>query len=275
MSEVQRSLTVLVYGKSKVGKSTFAVTAPYPRLMLDVEGGHRFLPIIVKYWDPMREAPPVADGTWDTCVVQVRDYDVVLKAFQWLQSGQHQFKSLIIDSISELQVKCMDNIAGKEQMKMQQWGEILRHMGGLLRDLRDLTMHPTNPIEAVVLTAMAQPDPKTGQLVPYLQGQLKVQAPYFYDILGAIAVDEIRPMDPMQAPYRVRHMFVESTAEYAAGERVQGRLGAVVEQENLSVERMLDMIFGQKPVTPVTSVATETTTKKEATSGNAQLERPY
>ena len=48
MSEVQRSLTIMVYGESKVGKSTFAVTAPYPRLMLDVEGGHRFLPINVK-----------------------------------------------------------------------------------------------------------------------------------------------------------------------------------------------------------------------------------
>jgi hypothetical protein len=43
MSQVHRSLTLMVYGESKVGKSTFAVTAPYPRLMLDVEGGHRFL----------------------------------------------------------------------------------------------------------------------------------------------------------------------------------------------------------------------------------------
>jgi hypothetical protein len=102
----------MVYGESKVGKSTFAVTAPYPRLMLDVEGGHRFLPINVKYWDPLREEPPAADGTWDTCVVNVTDYDTVLKAYQWLQIGKHQFKSLIIDSVSELQVKCVDNIAG-------------------------------------------------------------------------------------------------------------------------------------------------------------------
>ena len=156
MSDIQRSLTVMVYGESKVGKSTFAVTAPYPRLMLDVEGGHRFLPIHVKYWDPLREEPPQADGTWDTVVVNVRDYDVVIKSFQWLQTGKHQFKSLIIDSISELQVKCMDSIAGTEQMKMQQWGELLRHIGALLRDLRDLTMHPTQPLEAVVLTAMAR-----------------------------------------------------------------------------------------------------------------------
>ena len=245
MSEVDRSLTLMVYGESKVGKSTFAVTAPYPRLMLDVEGGHRFLPINVKYWDPIREEPPQADGTWDTVVVQVRDYDVVMKAFQWLQSGKHQFKSLIIDSISELQVKCMDNIAGTEQMKMQQWGELLRHMGALLRDLRDLTMHPTQPLEAVVLTAMARKG-QDGVYRPYLQGQLAIQAPYFYDVLGAITVETVANPDPLQPPFKVRRMYVERTPEWEAGERVQGRLGKIVEQGDLGVERMLDMVFGEK-----------------------------
>jgi hypothetical protein len=238
----------MVYGESKVGKSTFAVTAPYPRLMLDVEGGHRFLPINVKYWDPIREEPPVADGTWDTVVVQVRDYDIVMKTFAWLQSGKHQFKSLIIDSISELQVKCMDNIAGSEQMKMQQWGELLRHMGALLRDLRDLTMHPTQPLEAVVLTAMARKG-QDGVYRPYLQGQLAIQAPYFYDILGAITVEQVPNPDPLQPPYKVRRMYVERTPEYEAGERVQGRLGKIVEQQDLGVERMLDIIFGEKTKT--------------------------
>jgi hypothetical protein len=238
----------MVYGESKVGKSSFAVTAPYPRLMLDVEGGHRFLPINVKYWDPLTEEPPQADGTWDTVVVQVRDYDVVIKAFQWLQSGKHQFKSLIIDSISELQVKCMDNIAGTEQMKMQQWGELLRHMGALLRDLRDLTMHPTQPLEAVILTAMARKG-QDGVYRPYLQGQLAIQAPYFYDILGAITVETMPNPDPLQPPFQVRRMYVERTPEYEAGERVQGRLGKIVEQGDLGVERMLDKVFGEKTAT--------------------------
>jgi hypothetical protein len=252
---IQRSLTALVYGESKVGKSTFAVTAPYPRLMLDVEGGHRFLPIVVKYWDPMREVPPVADGTWDTCVVIVNEYQTVLKAYEWLQSGKHQFKSLIIDSISELQVKCIDQIAGEEQMKMQQWGELLRSMGGLLRNLRDLTMHPTNPLEAAVLTAMAVQD-KDGHFRPYLQGQLKVQAPYFYDILGALTVEEVMNPNPMEKPFRVRRMLVERTHQYEAGERVQGRLGAVVEQHDLSIERMMDMVFGPKQPEAATAATT-------------------
>jgi hypothetical protein len=251
MSEVQRSLTMMIYGESKVGKSSLAVTAPAPRLMLDVEGGHRFLPISVKYWDPLREEPPIADGSWDTCVVQVNDYETVLKAYQWLQIGKHSFKSLIIDSVSELQVKCMDQIAGTEQMQMQQWGQLLRHMGSFLRDVRDLTMHKTNPLSAVVLTAMARPG-QDGRYRPYLQGQLAIQAPYFYDILGAITNETYANPDPTQPAYKARRMYVERTDQYEAGERVQHRLGSIVEASNLNIEKMISMIYDTQSPTPPT-----------------------
>jgi hypothetical protein len=107
-------------------------------------------------------------------------------------------------------------------------------------------MHPTQPLEAVVLTAMARPG-QDGRVRPYLQGQLAIQAPYFYDILGAITVETQPNPDPLQPPYKVRRMYVERTDAYEAGERVQGRLGKVVEQENLGIERMLDLVFGPKP----------------------------
>jgi hypothetical protein len=48
-------------------------------------------------------------------------------------------------------------------------------------------------------------------------------------------------------------MYVERTDEYEAGERVQGRLGKIVEQENLGIERMLDMIFGPKAAPTTTT----------------------
>lgn len=242
---MQRGLTILAYGESGAGKSSFAVTSPYPRLLLDVESGYRFLPINAKMWDPMMEAPPVADGTWDTTVVIVHDYNTVLKVYEWLRSGQHQFRSLIIDSISELQDRLLVQLAGEDQVKMQQWGEVLRKMGGLLRNIRDLTTHPTNPLEAIVLTAMAKAD-KDGIMRPYLQGQLAVQAPYLYDILGAIAVETFNHPDPTQPKYTVRRMYVERTDKYEAKERVQGRLGKIVEQDSLNVERMLDTIFGPR-----------------------------
>ena len=251
---VNRSLTVLVHGPSKSGKSTLAATAPYPRLMFDVEHGHKFLPLNVRYWDPKTEEPPVADGTWDTCVVPVLTYADLETAYQYLKLGRHQFKSVIVDSISELQVKLIDQLTGTEQMKMQTWGQLLRSMGDLLRGMRDLTMHPTNPLESVVLVAMSKD--VDGKYKPYLQGQLATQLPYFWDVVGFLRVEEWPNPDPTQPPYKLRRLYVEATDFAEAGERVQGRLGSIVEQGDLNIVSMMDQIYGPETPTPVAAAAT-------------------
>jgi hypothetical protein len=216
--------------------------------LLDVESASRFLPIQRVVWEPSQGPPPVADGTWDTCVVYVRDYDTVLKVYQWLQVGQHQFKSLILDSISELQVRLKERIAGRGQLQTQQWGEVLTNLAGLMRDFRDLTMHPTNPLEAVVLTAMTQQ--RDGIWRPYLQGQLATVIPYFWDVTGYLYVDQVASEDPTVAPTEIRRLYTRKHPLFEAGERVQGRIPPVVDNPNIS--EMLDMIFGpaEQPPAP-------------------------
>lgn len=245
---------MLVHGASKAGKSTIAGTAPYPRLLLDVEHGHKFLDIIPVYWDPKKEPPPVADGTWDTCVVSVLTYEDMLSAYQYLKLGHHQFKSVIIDSISELQVKLIDQLSGTEQMKMQTWGQLLRSMGDMMRGLRDLTMHPVNPLESVILTSMSKE--KDGKYRPYLQGQLATQVSYFWDVVGFLRVEEWPNPDPTQPPQKLRRLYIEATDFAEAGERVQGRLGTIVEQADLNVVSMLDRIYGP-PVAAVPAAVSE------------------
>lgn len=237
-----RALSVLVHGHSKVGKTTFAATAPYPRLLLDVESASRFLPVVRKVWDPKEGPPPMADGTWDTCVVYVRDYSTVNQVYAWLQVGQHQFKSLILDSISELQVRLKEQIAGRGQLQTQQWGEVLTNLAGLMRDFRDLTMHPTNPLEAIVLTAMTTQ--RDGMWRPYLQGQLATVIPYFWDITAYLYVDQIPSNDPtgQTPPEDIRRLLTRKHPAFEAGERVQGRIPGVLDNPNIT--EMLDMVFG-------------------------------
>ena len=107
---VARTLSMLIHVPRKAGKSTLAATAPGPRLLLDAEHGHKFLDLKIRYWDPHQD-PPELDGSWDTCVVVVRNYDDVLQVYRWLPSGRHPFKSLIMDSITEIQAKCVDELA--------------------------------------------------------------------------------------------------------------------------------------------------------------------
>lgn len=239
--------------------STLASTAPAPRLFLDIEHGAKFLNITPVMWDPAREEPPTADGTWDTAIVAVRSYDDVLRAHQWLQSGKHPFKSVIVDSVSELQAKVLEQIAGREQVKMQQWGEILRHMAGMMRDLRDLTAHPTNPLTSVIVTSMSKVG-NDGKASPYLQGQAGIILPYIFDLTGYLTIEEFPHPDPSQPPYKARRMYIVATPEAVAGERVGGRLGEIVEQEMLDIRKMIDAIFGPESTTTTT---TTTSTKEK------------
>lgn len=253
MADFTRSLTVLVHGPSKAGKSTLTATSPKPLLYLDVEHGHKFLSNLgkIKYWDPKAEPPPANDGTWDTCVVPVLEYADMEQAYKYLKLGQHEFKGIVLDSVSELQVKLIDKLVGTDQIKMQTWGAILRGLGDMLRGLRDLTMHPSNPLVSVVITSMSQVD-QGGIAHPYLQGQMKTQIPYLYDILGYIRVEEWPNSDPTQPPHKLRRMYIETTNFAEAGERVAGRLGSIVEQDDLNVQAMIDRIYG-----PETSAISE------------------
>ena len=136
-------------------------------------------------------------------------------------------------------------------------------MGSLLRDLRDLTMHPVNPLSAVILTAMERPG-QDGRSRPYLQGQISIVAPYLYDVLGYLRVEEFPNPDPTQPPYKVRRLYVEATPFADAGERVQGRLGAIVEHNELNIETMINKIYASS--VPSAPAPVTGTTHMEATT---------
>ena len=240
-----RALTILVHAPSKAGKSTLSTTSPAPRLLFDVESASRFLPIKRVYWDPATGAPPTADGTWDTCVVQTRSWQQVEQAYRWLEAGHHDFKSVVIDSISELQNRYMEMQAGRSQLTQQQWGEVFRSVAGLIRDMRDLTMHPTKPIECLVMIAMTKEI--GGVYRPYVQGQLATVLPYLLDAVGYLYVDTVNEvgLDGETTTTReVRRLLTRPTPNFEAGERVGGVWPIVIEDPNITT--MIADIFDRE-----------------------------
>lgn len=238
-----RAMTFLIHGLSKTGKSTLAATAPAPRLLMDVEAASRFLPIKSVKWDPLAEAPPQYDGSWDTAVVPTNNWLQVQKAYEWLVSGQHPFRSFIIDSISELQYRYIENVSGRAAPKLQEWGDIYRAVGGLIRDIRDLTFVPHAGLECIVMTAMTEVNDK-GAWTPLLQGQLRKSVSYFPDVTGFLYLSEDwNELAGEMVERRILQTRRSPTVE--AGERVQGRVAPFVENPNLA-QLILD-VFGPYP----------------------------
>lgn len=257
---IHESLSIIVHGPSKAGKSTFANTSPAPRLLVDAEMAYRFLPGKKVFWDPHTEAPPIYDGSWETCVVITREYSDMQKTYEWLNSGQHPFTSVVIDSVSEIQSRAKDTLASSGRLDQQTWGDLLYEMDKLIRGFRDLTEHKIKPVRAVVLTAMTQL--KDGKYRPYVQGQLQVKLPYFMDVIGFLYPTTIQdPNDPTKAPVEVRQMLTRNHDLFEAGERVQGRLPNPV--VNPTVPDMLAMVFPPEATEQTEETVTTAPANKE------------
>lgn len=220
-------INMIVHGPSKSGKSWLGDTTPAPRLVLDAEAGSRFTPSKKIRWDPVSQSPPEPDGSWETALVAVRDFRTVQKSFEWLNAGVTPFKSVVIDSISEVQQRCVDDISGTNQMAQQDWGQLLRIVSDTLRKFRDLTTHPVTPMDAVVVIAMSRQ--RDGNWEPYVQGQLSVTMPYYFDLCTYLA-----PVANPETGEIVRRLFIGTFPGFVTGERVGGSLGTYIDNPNVS-----------------------------------------
>jgi hypothetical protein len=238
-------ISMLIHGEEGVGKSWLGQTAPAPRLVLDAEGGskvpRRRFPDgrIVKQkkikWDPTKEEPPEA-GDWETCHVMVRKYADIDAAYAWLNAGDHPFRSVVIDSLTEVQKRCKDSISGLDTPSERDWGLLLIKVEGLVRAFRDLTSHPDTPLDAVVILALTHE--KSGRRRPAVQGALGTSLPGYVDLEGYLYVKE-NEEDGTSS----RKLLITPKDGFAAKDRthvLSEHYGSVV--SNPDVEEMLEVM---------------------------------
>ncbi len=233
------TLCSLVHGAPGVGKTWLTQTSPAPRLVLDAEGGSRVPWRMVSgegkrqkkvVWNPAREEPP-AVGDWEVCYVAVQDFDVLKHTFNWLNTYDHPFRSVSLDSITEIQKRCKDLVSGTETLTERAWGDVLLKMEHTVRYYRDLVFHPKHPIEAVTFIALT--DHRSGTNKPAIQGALSLSLPGFVDVEGYLFVTESGD----------RQMLINPREGYEAKDRTHVltlKYGASI--TNPDIEQMLDVI---------------------------------
>lgn len=186
-----RPLKILIHADYGDGKSWLGATTPAPRLIIDAEGGSEFTLGRKIYWENPNDPPPVADGTWETCIVRVEKLKDLQTIYQWLQRGRHPFVSVTIDSLSELQKRIVDEVAGTDALQQQDWGAVFRRGEALVRRFRDLVYNPVRPLSCVCyLTGTMERGRAEVKVGPYVQGQLGSTLPGFVDILGYLHIED-------------------------------------------------------------------------------------
>jgi len=252
------TLSMVIHAASKVGKSTLCSTAPLPICVWDVEGSWRFIrragfceagvhmtercpcpPLRIRRWNPNTEYPPRYDGTWDVASVKVGDWRTMTNAYMYLAHPDlHDFKSLIVDSVTESQRKLKGNLRGLEQMRQQDWGDLLVQMDKLIRDCRDLVLIDRSPLKFVAFVGETRME--NGKWRPYMQGAVSVALPYWVDIVGYL-YPTWEPDAQGQATRQVNHLWIGPSQQFETGERVQGVLGVDIRDPHLG--RMMETLF--------------------------------
>jgi hypothetical protein len=182
------TLSSLIIGPSGHGKSWLASTAPAPRLILDLEGRARYTPNGkgAAWWDgrtdPNDGASYSRKSTTGTVIVDLTESTAAVDTIlQWVRSGRHPFRSVVVDSLMEAQYQAG---VGKSRKGYDYWDDLLLKMESLVRGLTDMlkTAGPRQPLR--VVTFIAGVIEKNGYQKPLMQGQITTKVPYWMDLVG-------------------------------------------------------------------------------------------
>lgn len=138
VEELTEYVTMVLYGRSGTGKTTFAGSFPMPGLLIDCnDRGTRSV-----------------RGVAGLKVLPARTLDDVKQAYWLLESGKHKFKTVIIDTVSMLQDFAIRHVLSESKrnvedgdlggwgtMRKQDWGDVSTIMKAQLMNFRELPMN--------------------------------------------------------------------------------------------------------------------------------------
>lgn len=161
-------IKALIYGPSGAGKTVFTGTAE-KAIYASAEGG--LLSIADK--NPQ--------------FTEIKSLKDLVDLYSYLSTEKHEYETLVIDSITEINEIIKMEIERKtgHTMQLQDWGELAKKLRDTFRKFRDLPMN----VIFIAQEAYITDEDKIKKVVPSLNGKAATEIAYFMDIVGYINIE--------------------------------------------------------------------------------------
>lgn len=128
VGETSEYVSQVTYGRSGTGKTTHMSTWPKPILILDIK----------------EEGTDSIKTEKDVDFLPIESWEDIEKVYWYLESGDHPYKSVGIDTVTQMQDLCMKSILSRNNSSFatkQNWGQMAELMKTWLLQFRDLPLH--------------------------------------------------------------------------------------------------------------------------------------
>jgi hypothetical protein len=248
--EEEDLMKMIVFSPAGHGKTTLLGTAVgddrlSPMLLLDFEGGLKSIKSKFKRIE-LDDLGKVPCSVAEAHAVKIREWEDFNVVYNFLADDEHDYKSVGIDSLSEVNYLNLTTIVGQaidansahdqDIAYRDDYMRSIAQMRRLIRFFRDLPLH-------VFFTsaALEVEDARTRKMQyrPALTGRLVMELPGLVDTIGYLAVVE-------EKDDSFRSLCVQPTERYMAKDRSEGGiLGEYLDRPTLPW--MLDILLGDAP----------------------------
>ena len=238
------NLKMMMHGPAGVGKTTMLATANLhkltaPILIINVEGG--MLSITDTEAIGLKEPPDVVD---------LESFDHLEEIFWYLAKGDHPYRSVGIDSLSELQVVNLESIVKKlvgkssstgakreslDDVWQDDYGTSTQQLRRMVRKFRDLPMH----VFFTCHSTSTQDKDKNEEVHPMLTPKLRTSVMGYLDVVGFMYTTTEEDEDGEESV--VRQLLCRPFGKWVAKDRSPGeRLGLQIESP--SIPKIMELI---------------------------------
>lgn len=179
---------VLVYGRNGHGKTRFAASGP-KTIILDVnEKGTRSV------------------RSYDAHMVPIDKWEELTFAYWWLKAGDHDFQTVVVDTLTQAQQMCMAHILREAEdrdpnrpasmPRRQDWGQLGELMKPLILNFRNLPLNVVFVCQERIDKSGEDEEETTNRRVPDLSPSVRGIAMASVEVMGRIYKRKVRTVNP-------------------------------------------------------------------------------